>query len=207
MIQRIAVSITLLLTAFLTLSAAEQSPAASALDDPGENTNLNDYVISASDLLRFQVYQEEDLTREVRVSQAGNITLPLVGTVEVKGKTIGEAQRDLTERYDADFLVEPQINLSVVEYSRRRVSVLGYVNSPGVVLFPPEESMTLIDAIAGAGGFQRNANSRRVILTRTAEDGRTERFNIDADEIIQGNSGIVWELQRDDVIYVPQRLF
>lgn len=201
MIIRTVLLASLFIYGAFALTAFADSPA-----EPPEPEVL-DYVIAPSDLLRFQVHQEEDLGREVRVSQGGNITLPLVGTVEIKGKTVGEAERHLTELYDRDFLVNPQINLSVLEYSQRRVSVLGYVNSPGFVVFPPEESMTLIDAISGAGGFQRNANTRNVILTRTGEDGRTQRYTVDANEIIQGNTSFNWQLQRDDVIYVPQRLF
>ncbi len=206
MIKRIVGFVSIFTMALsLSLTAEDSLPAVSASESAP--VNLQDYVIAPSDLLRFQVFREDDLNREVRVSQAGSIRLPLVGSVEVKGKTVSEAQQLLTELYDRDYLVNPQINLSVLEYSQRRVSVLGHVNREGFVVFPPEESMTLIDAISGAGGFQRGANTRRVILTRTNPDGTRDRYTIDAEEIIQGNTSYVWELQRDDVIHVPQRVF
>lgn len=205
MIKRTVAVVFLLSFAFCLPLTAEEMPSTDGVSE-APIANLQDYVIAPSDLIRFQVYQEEDLAREVRVSQGGNITLPLVGTVEVKGKTVGQAQEHLTDLYNRDFLVDPQINLSIMEYSQRRVNVLGHVNRPGLVVFPPEESMTLIDAISGAGGFQRGANTRRVILIRTNEDGTRDRYTIDVEDIIQGNANYVWELQRDDVINVPQRV-
>jgi len=206
MFKRIAVCTHLLAFAFTALLAAEETAPAAFESEPPE-VESSDYVINSSDLLRFQVYQEEELTREVRVSQSGNISLPMVGSVHVKGKTVDEAERHLTDLYDRDFLVNPQINLGVLEYSQRRVNVLGQVNQPGTVVFPPEESMTLIDAISRAGGFQRNANRRSVILSRTNEDGDVQRYTVNTEEIIQGNTSFIWQLERDDVIYVPQRIF
>ncbi len=206
MVKRIAVCIHLFAFAFTALIAAEESSPSAFESEPPE-VESSDYVINPSDLLRFQVYQEEELTREVRVSQNGNISLPLIGSVEVKGKTVDEAERLLAELYDRDYLVNPQVNLGVLEYSQRRVNVLGQVNRPGTVVFPPEESMTLIDAISRAGGFQRNANRRSVILSRTNEDGEVKRYNVNTEEIIQGNTSFIWQLERDDVIYVPQRIF
>lgn len=205
MIKRTLALVSLLSFAICLPVTAEEMPSVDAASE-APMVNPQDYVIAPSDLIRFQVYQEEDLSREVRVSQGGNITLPLVGTVKVKGMTVGKAQEHLTYLYNRDFLVDPQINLSIMEYSQRRVNVLGHVNRPGMVVFPPEESMTLIDAISGAGGFQRGANTRRVILIRTNEDGSRDRYTIDVEEIIQGNASYVWELQRDDVINVPQRI-
>ncbi len=202
MLKRLTVFTSLLLIPVLL--AASDTGAASASE--AAEIQTSDYIINSSDLLHFQVFQEEDLTRQVRVSQSGNITLPMVGTIEVKGKTVEEAQRLLTERYDADFLVNPQINLSVIEYSRRTVNVLGSVNAPGTVPFPPEDSMTLMDAISAAGGFQRSGNRRNVILRRTTENG-VQRYSVDTHSIIQGDSPVVWQLQPGDQIYVPERIW
>ena len=207
MVNRIAVFTHLFLFVLAASLAGEEATSSALQSESSPAVDSADYVINSSDLLRFQVFQEEDMTREVRVSQSGNISLPLVGSVHVKGLTVGETERRLTELYDRDFLVNPQINLTVLEYSQRRVNVLGQVNRPGTVVFPPEESMTLIDAISRAGGFQRNANRRSVILSRTNEDGEVKRYTVNTEEIIQGNTSFVWELERDDVIYVPQRIF
>lgn len=166
----------------------------------------SDYRLQASDLLRVQVFQEDDLTREVRISQEFTITLPLIGTIDLRGRTQLEAQKMIRDLYDRDFLVNPQLNIIVLEYAKRTVNVIGAVNTPGAVPFPQEEGLTLLDAITRAGGFNRLADRRRVRLTRTDERGATVNFTINADEIIQGSATETWPLQRDDVIFVSERL-
>ncbi len=165
----------------------------------------SDYIVNALDLLRVQIFQEEDLTREVRVSQEYRIVLPLIGAIDVKGKTVRQLQETIRELYDADYLVNPQVNVFVIEYAQRSVNVLGSVNSPGVVLFPQEQGLTLLDAIARVGGFSRLADRRKVKLTRIA-DGKISTFIINADEIIEGSAREAWPLMQDDVIFVPERI-
>lgn len=164
-----------------------------------------DYVIQALDLLRVQVFQEDDLTREVRVSQEYRIVLPLIGMIDVRGKTVSQLQATIRELFDRDFLVNPQVNVFVIEYAQRSVNVLGSVNTPGAVMFPQEQGLTLLDAIARVGGFSRLADRRKIKLTRKV-DGRTASYIINADEIIEGSSKDSWPLLQDDVIFVPERI-
>lgn len=164
-----------------------------------------DYVLQASDLIRVQIFQEDDLTREVRVSQEYTIALPLIGRIEVRGKSVRQLQELIRELYDRDYLVNPQVNVFVLEYAKRSVNVLGSVNSPGFVLFPEEQGLTLLDAIARVGGFSRLADRRKVKLTRTI-DGKSTTFIINADDVIEGNTRDAWPLVQDDVIFVPERI-
>ena len=93
----------------------------------------------------------------------------------------------------------------VLEYARRTVNVLGMVGSPGEIEFPREEGLTLLDAISRAGGFTRLAERRKIKLTRKRDDGSSENYTINGDELIEGGSSEVWKLQTDDLIYVPER--
>jgi polysaccharide biosynthesis/export protein len=172
----------------------------------GEAPNPN-YIIQPSDVLRFVVFQEPDLEQQFRVPQDGRYQFPLIGAVMLRGKTVKEAEDLIRELYDRDFLVNPQVNLLIMEYSQRRVNVLGAVNQPGTVVFPPEEEMTVLDAISRAGGFNRLSNRRSVQLSRTGADGRVTRFTINADEIMRGSASSAWKLERDDIIFVPERTF
>lgn len=165
-----------------------------------------DYVLQASDLLRVQVFQEDGLMREVRISQEYTITLPLIGTVDLRGKTLRQVEEVIRDLYDRDYLVNPQVNVIVLEYAKRTVNVLGSVNTPGAVLFPQEETLTLLDAISRAGGFNRLADRKRIKLSRTTADGKTETNIINADELIQSGNTQSWMLIRDDVIFVPERV-
>jgi polysaccharide export outer membrane protein len=191
------------LTALLALAllrtgalAAEEPPAAESTD----------YVLQPSDLILVMVFQEPDLTREVRITQEYSITLPLIGTIDLRNKTVRQTEEIIRSLYDKDYLVNPQINLTVLEYTQRTVKVLGSVNQPGAIVFPPEQKMGLLEAIARAGGFSRIAERRKVRLSRTLEDGKTENYIINTDEMIQGVSAQQWLLTKGDVIFVPERI-
>ncbi|AOS43729.1 Polysaccharide biosynthesis/export protein [Lacunisphaera limnophila] len=165
-----------------------------------------DYILRPSDLVRVQIFQEEDLERVVRITQENTITLPLIGTVEVKDRTVRQTEELIRALYDKDYLVNPQVNLTVMEYSESTVQVVGAVNRPGAVPFPPEQKLTLVEAIARAGGQSRIADLRKVRLSRTTTDGRTENFTVNVDELMKQGSGEQWYLTKGDVIFVPERL-
>jgi len=179
----------------LTFSRAEET-----------TTTVSDYVLQPSDLLRIVVFQEPDLFREVRITQEYTINLPLIGTIDLTGKTVRQAEELIRDLYDRDYLKNPQITITVAEYTLRTVQVLGAVNQPGAIAFTPEQNMTLLEAIARAGGFNRLAERRRVRLTRSLPGGRTENVTINADDLIQGNSTEQWLLQKGDIIFVPERI-
>lgn len=165
-----------------------------------------DYVLQPLDLLRIIVFQEPDLERQVRISQEYTINLPLIGSVDLTGKSVRQAEEILRARYDADFLKNPQITITVIEYTSRTVQVLGAVNSPGAIAFTPEQQMGIMEAIARAGGQARIADLKRVRLTRPVADGKSETFTINIDEIMKGTSSDKWPLQKGDVIFVPERI-
>lgn len=179
--------------------------AAGTAHAQGRDTK-RDYELLPSDLIRVQVFQEPDLDREVRVSQKGEISLPLIGKIEVQGRTLRQVEELIRELYDRDYLVNPQVNIIVMEYQPRMVNVMGAVNSPGALEFPPEQSITVIDAISRAGGFNRLADRKRVRLTRTYAGGRVENFVINADELMSGASAEPWVVLKGDVIFVPERV-
>jgi len=80
-----------------------------------------DYILQPSDLIRIQIFQEDDLNREVRISQEYTVKLPLVDTVDLKDKTARQAEEHIRQLYGRDFLAKPQVNLFVLEYAPRRV--------------------------------------------------------------------------------------
>ncbi|MBN1404845.1 MAG: polysaccharide biosynthesis/export family protein [Opitutales bacterium] len=171
-----------------------------------QNTKVKtseNYKISALDVLQFRIIGELETDCEVRVAYDGSITLPYIGTVSVKDKTVAEARQFLYEQYASDYYVDPQIDLVIVAYKQKRVNVQGMVNRQGFVIFPPEEKMTLLGAIALAGGWGDNRLAQRsaVRLTRTDENGNSKTFVIDADNIGQDD----WQLEDGDLIYVPER--
>jgi polysaccharide export outer membrane protein len=173
---------------------------------PPESFPRPDYILQPSDLLHVQVYQEDDLMRDVRISQEHTVMLPLIGSVDLKGKTPREAEIIIRDLYNKDYLVNPQVTVSVLEYAKTSVDVLGSVNTPGSIEFLPEQPMNLLDAIARAGGFNRLADRKHVTLTRSGDDGKQEKTTINTDELIQGSAKQAWPLIKGDVIFVPEKL-
>lgn len=191
----------LLFLAFATLVVA---PFSLAKNEP--LSGAVDYVLQPLDLLRIVVFQEPDLLREVRISQEYTINLPLIGSIDLAGKSVRQAEEIIRSRYDADFLKNPQITITVLEYTPRTVQVLGAVNKPGEIAFTPEQPMELVEAVARAGGHSRLADLRRVRLTRPIAGGKSDTFTINVDEIMKGTSSEKWLLQKGDVIFVPERI-
>jgi len=171
---------------------------------PASSLASSDYQLQPGDMVRVQVFQEPDLDRELRVSQEGQIALPMIGQVEVKNRALSAVEKNVRELYDRDFLVNPQVNITVLTYQKRAVNVMGAVNMPQAIEYPPEQTLTLLDAISRAGGFNRFADRKKVLLTRTFSDGRTEKYTINADQLISGTASERWVLLKDDVIFVPE---
>ena len=164
------------------------------------------YKLRPMDLIKIQVFQEPDLDRQLRVSQDQTIVAPLIGVVNVKGKSVREAELMITELYQRDYLVNPQINITVMEYAPRTINVLGAVNAPGSVVIPPERDLSLLDAIARSGGFSRLANRNKVSVTRTQPDGQSVNYVVDADQLVSGDTDNRAPIQDGDVIFVPERV-
>jgi polysaccharide export outer membrane protein len=120
---------------------------------------------------------------------------------------VRQAEEIIRSLYDKDYLVNPQINLIVLEYTQRTVQVVGAVNNAGAVVFPPEQKMGLVEAIARAGGQSRVADLKRVQVTRTTAEGKTETFIVNVSDLMKGASGEPWLLRKGDVILVPEKLF
>lgn len=194
------------LAAVTALLAAQSAVAAEPSADNKGSPRRVQYKLRPMDLIKVQVFQEPDLDRELRVSRDYTVVAPLVGVIDVRNLTVRETELLLTDLYRKDYLVNPQINVTVMEYSPRTVNVLGAVNTPGSVVVPPEKELSLLDAIARSGGFSRLANRGKVSLTRTLSNGDTQNYSIDADRLVSGNNDTRWMVQDGDIIYVPERV-
>lgn len=165
-----------------------------------------DYILQPQDILRVQVFQEDDINKqgEVSISQEHTIFLPLIKTISLKGKTARQAEELIRDLYDKDFIVNPQVSVAVLKYADRSVSVIGQVNNAGKIQFPPEGGLTIVAAITGAGGQNRLADLKRVKLTRKNAGGDSTTQEINVDAMMNGGAEPV-PLQKGDVILVPER--
>lgn len=169
-----------------------------------------EYLLQPQDVLRIFIFQHDDLNKQteaVRISDTHTISLPLVNTIDLRGRTARQAEEVIRAAYDRDYLVNPQVSVIVVKYAERSVNVVGQVNNAGRVLFPQEKGLTIVEAIALAGGQTRLADLKKVRLTRKTADGETVVEEIDVDALMKRGGRDAVQLQRDDVVFVPERAF
>jgi len=162
-----------------------------------------EYQIGAGDVIRVTVFQNPELTMETRVSESGAITFPLIGAVTVGGLAVADAERKIVDMLrEGGFIVQPQVNILIVQVRSSQVSVLGQVGRPG--RFPLETADTkLSDMLATAGGITPGGAD---VLTLTGHrNGRPIRMEIDIPAMfMDGNFGQDVTLQGGDIIYVDR---
>lgn len=167
----------------------------------GEN-----YVLKPSDVITVEVYQEQDLEKTVRVEGDGSVALALIGKVKIAGMTVGEAQALITDLYNRDYLVNPQISVLVTSFSPKIVHVLGSVNSPGVVEIPPDRDLTLTEAIAAVRGLTRLGNPKSITVKRVDSTGRAQQMEVNFTRIVTDPNAKDLVLKEGDTIWVPERI-
>jgi polysaccharide biosynthesis/export protein len=206
-----ALRLALLLAIGLPLQAADPRDSGSRRDTAAHSNPTAaakpDYVLQPSDVIRVQVFQEDDINKqgEVSVGPDHTINLPLIGTISVKGLTVRQTEEKIRALYDKDYLVNPDVTVGVLKYVEKSVDVIGAVNAAGRVSIPPERGLTLGGAIALAGGPNRYANLKTVRLTRKGADGNPVNTIIDVDAIMNKGTREDVPLQPDDSIFVPER--
>ena len=162
-------------------AAAAQPPTA----DPG-------YRLAAGDKVRITVYGHEDLSGEFEVDGGGRLSLPLIRDVDAAGLTVRELQDAIIAKLKPDYLREPQVSAEVLSY--RPFYIIGEVQSPGS--YPYVNGMTVINAVAVAGGFTYRANKNKVRIVRGA--GETEqKLDVPLDATVMPG----------DVIEIRERFF
>ena len=144
-----------------------------------------------------------ELSGAFRVATDGTIDYPLVGRVQVSGLRTGEIQKLLVDKLKDRILKDPQVVVTIKDRNSQKVSVLGQVARPGQVGYYP--NMTIVDAIASAGGFTGIAAKNSVNLRREV-NGKIEMHVFPVADISEGRSQNVTVLP-GDVLVVDERVF
>jgi polysaccharide biosynthesis/export protein len=168
---------------FLSASAilrAQQRPAASAVatevDRSGGFGSGAAGPVGAGDLVEMSVFDTPELSGKLRVSNRGDVILPLVGSLHVGGLTAGEMENLIRQRLiEGGFMKDPQVTVFIAEYATEGVTVLGEVKNPGV--YPALGSHTLVDYISLAGGLTAMAGTN-VTVTHCGHPEAPEQVKI-----------------------------
>jgi polysaccharide export outer membrane protein len=158
----------------------------------------SDYLIGPSDLLDFDVFGVPDMARTVRVNASGAVSLPLIGPVMLAGLTSAQAEALIGKKYEADYLQNPQVSLFIREFTSQRITIEGAVARPGI--YPVTGELTLLRALALAGGGGQFAMLNEVMLFRSGSStaANTEMFDLEKirageirDPVVNANDVIV----------------
>ena len=198
--QVVFLSAGLLAAGSLGALAGDPTAAAPPLAEP------QTYILSPNDVVQVKVYQEDDLETKMRIGKDGTTSFPLIGVINLGGKTVAQAADLIRARLADGYLVNPQVTVSVIEYAKRRFTVLGQVQKPGTYEIPNEESMTFLQAVAMAGGYTRLANRGSVTVTRMV-GGKKTTFNLDLKSATSDLNTQPFEILPDDTITVAERIF
>ena len=177
------------LIALLCSSTTAQSPA------PSPAPAKSEYFMGPEDVVQVWVWKEPDLSTTAVIRPDGKLSLPLIGELEAKGKTALDLQKEISSRLTA-YLSEPVVTVIVKEVNYPKISVLGQVRRPDV--YKIRQSMTVLDAIAMAGGFTEYANRGRVVVLRQSAPTREFRLNLKNPDA----SSMQFVLQPFDTVYV-----
>ena len=170
-----------------TIFAAARAPGQDSAVAEGAEV-----ILGPGDRVQVTVFGHEDLSGELEIDARGRLSLPLGSAVVAQGLTIDELESAIVDSLRPDYLVDPRVTAQLV--SLRPFYILGEVNAPGS--YPYASDMTIMKAVAIAGGFTPRARSKRVVIRRVVDGEETEVAAEDETVVRPG-----------DVIEVPERFF
>lgn len=144
--------------------------AAAVGDVSAQQLDERVYALGVGDRLRVIVYGEEDLSGEFEIGSQGTINLPLIGEVPAEGNTISDLEALVEAQLAGGYLLNPSVSIEVLNY--RPFYILGEVNAPGS--YPYVNGMTVLNAVALAGGFTYRADEEDILLSRSANDAEVQ---------------------------------
>jgi len=177
-----------------------------------------EYEIGPEDLLEIMVWDHDDLTREVYISQEGYFSYPLIGKVHADGLNISQLEEEIKNRLSGRFIVNPQITVTVKEYKSKRVFVLGEVGGSGgsgrgTGTYPLKGKTTLVEVLTMAGGPTRDAGSEVMVIrpkktkrnpVALEEAGEDEIIKVNLRKLLEGDTSQNIYLEPNDTIYVSR---
>jgi len=168
------------------------TPPLSAGSATSSHSTLPGYRLGTGDKVRLTVFGEPDLSGEFEVDGSGFLRLNLVGQVMALGLTVEELERNVKAALEDGYLKDARVSVEVINY--RPFYIIGEVNRPGE--YPYSNDMTILNAVAKAGGYTYRANESNVFIRR---NGDTKEIPAPADQTTKINPG--------DVIRIPERFF
>lgn len=164
------------------------------------------YTIGVGDILNVNIIQPDPMQLTVTVSPGGDISVPYIGSVNVKGLTISAAQKIIQQKLAKGYLKYPVVTVSLVESHSRNYTISGEVNNPGN--YALVENTTVLRAISIAGGFTRFGSSSRVKILRSRKDRPGYiTIKVDLKAVLDGDASADIVIETGDIIVVSEGVF
>lgn len=164
------------------------------------------FTLGSGDVVNIEIFPQQEHSRQnLAINWAGTVSLPLIGEVDLSGKTVGESQSMIKERYEKNYLKNASVTVTIVKYMSQSFVVMGEVFKKGRMILSKETSV--LEAISLAGGVSENASKSLFILRMKEGEGKTvDSIIIDLDAITRGDFKHNIEVHHDDFIFVPRNM-
>ena len=179
-----------------------EQPSEEADIVPYYNNFFNTYRLGPEDIISVSVFGQDRYSRSgITVPPSGRISLALIpGGIFVNGKTVDEVAELIRKRYD-EYIIDPQVDVSLDKASSYRYSVIGDVAQPGIRLM--NRRMTVTEALGEAGGVLQTGDRSRVVVLRRQPDGNLKPIPVNVSAIYKGKAPDVTYLVPGDQVIVP----
>jgi len=157
---------------------------------------FENYVIGPEDILDISVWQNETLRRTLPVLPDGKIYFPLIGEIRAAGKTVSQLEKDLNDAL-GEYILNPQVSVSVKESNSKKFFVLGQVQHP--LVYPMKREVTILEAVSYAGGLTGFADPSNVLLSRGDKTLKLDLFDL----FNKGDLSKNMVLEPGDLINIP----
>jgi len=191
-----------LITGLVILIASLAINVHAAIADPPEQVGTAatpvkeaeeaEYALGSGDKLRVTVFGESDLSGEFVVDDAGFVRLPLIGEIVAKGRTVHQLEDDIAAKLGAKYMKDPRVSIEVLTY--RPFYIIGEVNKPGE--YPFVVNMSVLNAVAMAGGYTYRANESSVYIRRKGDEDEKKYPADDTTKLAPG-----------DIVHIVERWF
>ena len=185
-----------------TQANRHEQPSEEADIVPYYNNFFNTYRLGPEDIISVSVFGQDRYSRSgITIPPSGRISLALIpGGIFVNGKTVEEVAEVIKKRYD-EYIIDPQVDVSLDKASSYRYSVIGDVAQPGIRLM--NRRMTVTEALGEAGGVLQTGDRSRVVVLRRQSDGNLKPIPVNVSAIYKGKAPDVTYLVPGDQVIVP----
>jgi polysaccharide export outer membrane protein len=162
-----------------------------------------EYIIGEGDVLKINVYENEDLSTTVRVSADSTIRVPLLGEISIKNLTVSQVSAKIENLFLDGYLVNPQVDVFISEHRSKKAIILGQIRNPGQ--YELRGKITFLEFISKAGGLTVDAGSTAIIKRGSKSGKNQDRIVLDLEKLIKkGDASLNISILDNDSIYISK---